>query len=318
MNLTVGECTENRLGEALSLARRCFQKTESPLQSRRGRETFARRITSDRDLHKQVTLGEIRLFGIFDGDRMCGMSLMKDKHIRYLCVENRYRRSDAVPLLLDYMRSLYPEMTADAPLTEAQLLRDCGFIGNDTAEIDGLKYIPMHAAKRESTHEIWDLRDEIGEPTGRYASRDQYRSLHAGEYMLAVHIYLYTPDGRFLIQKRSQKKDVLPGIWDMTGGAAKVGEDGQEAAIRETREEIGLSLSPAQMQLAARLKRKRSFVELWFAKVAVDPRRCVLQDGEVDEVKLVSRQDMIDLIQKAKHRDAVYKRTAIRAIQQAR
>ena len=318
MNLTVGECTENRLGEALSLARRCFQKNESPLQSRQGREAFARRITADRDLYKQVAQGEIRLFCVFDGDRMCGMSLMENSHIRHLCVENRYHRSDAGPLLLDYMRSLYPEMTADAPLTEAQLLHDCGFIGDDTSEIDGLKYIPMHADKRELTHEIWDLRDEVGEPTGRYASRDQYRSLRSGEYMLAVHIYLYTPDGRFLIQKRSLKKDVLPGVWDMTGGAAKVGEDGRAAAIRETREEVGLSLSPSQLHLAARIKRKRSFVELWFAKAAIDPRRCVLQDGEVDEVKLVSRREMIDLIKKAKHRDAIYKCTAIRAIQQAR
>lgn len=132
--------------------------------------------------------------------------------------------------------------------------------------------------------------------------------------MLAVHIFLYTPDGRFLVQKRSEDKDVLPGIWDITGGAAKAGEDGRQAALRETYEEIGVSLSPDQLQLAARLKRKRSFVELWFAKTAVRLQECVLQAGEVDEVKLISPKEMIALIEKAKHRDAIYKRTAIDAI----
>jgi 8-oxo-dGTP pyrophosphatase MutT (NUDIX family) len=294
------------------------KKLKAPLQSRQGRETFARRMAESHDLHKRLEQGELRLFCAFDGDRMCGMSLMENSHIRHFYIESRYRRSDAGPLLLDYMRSIHPQMTAEAPLTEAELLRECGFEGDEVAQNDGLKYVVMHTAKREPTHEIWDLRDEIGEPTGRYASRDQYRSLRSGEYMLAVHIYLYTPDGRFLIQKRSLQKDVLPGVWDMTGGAAKAGEDGRAAAIRETQEEIGLSLSPAQLQLAARLKRKRSFVELWFAKVPIDPRRCVLQEGEVDEVKLIGRREMIDLIKKAKHRDAIYKHTAIRAIQSAK
>lgn len=318
MNLTVGECTELRLNEALALAQRCFQKSEISLQSRQGRDTFVHRILGDRSLHEQLVRGEVRLFAVFDGERMCGCGLMQHNHIRLFCMESRYRRSDAGPLLLDYMRTLYPEMTADALLTEAELLRSCGFSGERIVEKDGLKTIPMHAPKRELTHEIWDLRDEIGEPTGRYASRDQYRSLRFGEYMLAVHIFLYTPSGQFLIQKRSLKKDVLPGVWDMTGGAAKAGEDGQTAAIRETLEEVGLSLSPAQMHLAARLKRKRSFVELWFAKCAIDPHRCVLQDGEVDEVKLVSKHDMIDLIKNAKHRDSIYKRTAIYAIKRAK
>ncbi len=314
MNLTVGECTENRLNDALTLARRCFQKTEAPLQSRHGRDTFLRNILGDKTLRKQIEQGEVRLFGAFDGEHLCGCCLMKGAHIFHWCIESRYRRSDAGPLLLDYLRTLCPDMTAAVLLAEAEFFRSCGFIEEQTEEENGLKRIAMRSQPIAPTHEIWDLRDEIGEPTGRYASRNQYRSLRSGEYMLAVHIFLYTPDGRFLIQKRSMKKDVLPGIWDITGGAAKAGEDGRQAAVRETMEEVGLSLSPDHLHLAARLKRKRSFVELWFACLPINPRTCVLQKGEVDQVKLVSKREMIDLIQKSKHRDAIYKQAATEAI----
>ncbi len=315
MSITVGECAENRAGEALTLLRHTFQKQEAPLQSRSGRNSFLRTLSQDKEWHTKIKQGQIRLFGIFDDERLIGCCLTERGHILYFCLESRYRRGDAAPLLLDYLRTIHPDLTADVALYDRELFHDCGFEGDSIQEKDGQKTIPMRSHNREITHEIWDLRDELGEPTGRYASRDQYRSLRSGDYMLAVHIFLHTPDGRFLVQKRSLDKDVLPGIWDITGGAAKAGEDGRQAAIRETDEEIGITLAPDQLQLAARLKRKRSFVELWFAKASVRPQACVLQAGEVDEVKLISKKEMINLIRHAKHRDAIYKATAIAAIQ---
>ena len=314
MNITVGECAENRASEALSLLRRSFQKQEAPLQSRAGRGAVLRRLTQDKEWHKKIEQGQVRLFGIFDGERLIGCCLTDHSHILHFCLDARYRRGDAAPLLMDYLRTIYPDLTADVALYDRELFHACGFEGESVSEEQGYKTISMQSQGREITHEIWDLRDELGEPTGRYASRDQYRSLRSGEYMLAVHIFLYTPDGRFLLQKRSEDKDVLPGIWDITGGAAKAGEDGRQAAMRETYEEIGVSLSPDQLQLSARLKRKRSFVELWFAEADVKPQTCRLQAGEVDEVKLISQKEMMSWIEKAKHRDAIYKRTAIAAI----
>ncbi len=315
MNITVGECAENRAGEALSLLRRSFQKQEAPLQARAGRNSLLRNLSQDKEWHKKIEQGQVRLFGIFDGERLIGCCLMEQRHILYFCLESRYRRGDAAPLLLDYLRTIHSDLTADVALYDCELFHDCGFEGDSIQEKDGRKIVPMQSHGHKITHEIWDLRDELGEPTGRYASRDQYRSLRSGDYMLAVHIFLHTPDGRFLVQKRSQEKDVLPGIWDITGGAAKAGEDGRQAAIRETAEEIGVTLTPDQLQLSARLKRKRSFVELWFAKASVRAQACVLQAGEVDEVKLISKKEMVDLIRQAKHRDAIYKATAIAAIQ---
>lgn len=314
MSITIGECAENRAGEALTLLRRSFQKQEAPLQSRAGRGAMLRHLSQDKAWHKKIEQGQVRLFGIFDDERLIGCCLMERAHILHFCLENRYRRGDAAPLLFDYLRTVSPDLTADAALYDRELFQVCGFEGDTVCDRDGRKTVLMQSIGHEITHEIWDLRDELGEPTGRYASRDQYRSLRSGDYMLAVHVFLYTPNGKFLVQKRSLKKDVLPGIWDITGGAAKAGEDGRQAALRETEEEIGITLSPEQLHLAARLKRKRSFVELWFAKTDVRLQECILQVGEVDEVKLISKKEMVHLITHAKHRDAVYKATAIHAI----
>lgn len=314
MSITVGECAENRAGEALTLLRRSFQKQEAPLQSHAGRGAVLRNLSQGKAWHKKIEQGQVRLFGIFDDERLIGCCLMTQSHILHFCLENRYRRGDAAPLFFDYLRTVSPDLTVDAALYDHELFHACGFKGDTVCDKDGRKTVPMHSAGHKITHEIWDLRDELGEPTGRYASRDQYRSLRSGDYMLAVHIYLYTSDGKFLIQKRSLEKDVLPGIWDITGGAAKAGEDGRQAAIRETKEEIGISLNPDRLHLAVRLKRKRSFVELWFAKTDVRLQDCVLQVGEVDEVKLISKKEMVNLIRQAKHRDSIYKAAAMAAI----
>ncbi len=57
----------------------------------------------------------------------------------------------------------------------------------------------------------------------------------------AIHVILCNPQGQFLQQKRSQKKDRFPGWWDISvGGHVNSGELYQEAAHRECREEMGL------------------------------------------------------------------------------
>lgn len=58
----------------------------------------------------------------------------------------------------------------------------------------------------------------------------------------SVHVVVYHPDGRVLLQKRSANKDIQPGKWDTAvGGHLDVGEDYAMAARREMREELGLN-----------------------------------------------------------------------------
>ena len=65
------------------------------------------------------------------------------------------------------------------------------------------------------------------------AGRLQHRS---------VGIAVMSTDGRLLIHRRSDEKDIWPGWWDIAaGGVVASGESYEEAAQRELAEELGVS-----------------------------------------------------------------------------
>ena len=151
--------------------------------------------------------------------------------------------------------------------------------------------------------EIWDVYDENANRTGRVMERGVPRS---GDYMLCVHIYLYTPDGKFLVQKRAMNKESHPGEWDVTGGAVLSGEESIDGAIRETQEELGIKLDKSELFFAGRLKKKKNFTDIYFVKKNFDLNDCLLQKEEVEEGKLVGYDEMIELALNSRRRDQEY------------
>lgn len=60
-----------------------------------------------------------------------------------------------------------------------------------------------------------------------------------------AHVLVVNADGDMLLQKRSPYKDIQPGKWDTSvGGHLDLGESYYEAAVREMREELGLTGLP--------------------------------------------------------------------------
>jgi isopentenyldiphosphate isomerase len=58
----------------------------------------------------------------------------------------------------------------------------------------------------------------------------------------AVHILVFDDAGRLFLQKRSMNKDLNPGLWDTSAaGHVDADEDYTSSAIRELREELGLT-----------------------------------------------------------------------------
>lgn len=70
-----------------------------------------------------------------------------------------------------------------------------------------------------------------------------------GEYHLVVHIWIRNSKGQYLIQQRNKEEDLVPYMWAVTSGAVLSGETALNAAIRETKEEIGLTVEPHQLKL---------------------------------------------------------------------
>jgi isopentenyldiphosphate isomerase len=89
--------------------------------------------------------------------------------------------------------------------------------------------------------ELLQLVDSAGRPVGQ-APR---AACHGNPALIqaVVHLYLFDPQGRLYLQKRSRSKDTCPGLWDSSvGGHLGAGEAPAQALAREAREELGITL----------------------------------------------------------------------------
>lgn len=152
--------------------------------------------------------------------------------------------------------------------------------------------------------ELWDVYEKNGNKTGRKIQRENRDDLLGkDEYHLVVHIYIRNSKGQFLVQKRSEKKQFLPGIWDITAGCAVAGDDGITAAMRETEEELGIVLKEEEFKYIGRFLRMKSIVEIFEVVKDIDLSTCVLQEGEVDEVKYITKEELFQQIKKGPFED---------------
>ncbi|MEM0965488.1 MAG: NUDIX domain-containing protein [Verrucomicrobiota bacterium] len=86
--------------------------------------------------------------------------------------------------------------------------------------------------------EWFDVVDEEDRVIGRETRSEVHRKrlLHR-----AVHLFVFRPDGSLFLQKRSASKDTAPNRWvSSCSGHVDSGEDYEEAASREIREELGI------------------------------------------------------------------------------
>lgn len=95
--------------------------------------------------------------------------------------------------------------------------------------------------------ELWDLYNECRELTGRDHIRGE--EVPHGFYHLVVHIWIRNSKGEYLISQRSADRPAFPLMWECVGGSVTKGEDSLTGALRETKEEVGLTLSPEDGKL---------------------------------------------------------------------
>jgi len=151
-------------------------------------------------------------------------------------------------------------------------------------------------AETIETAEMWDILDADGKKIGRFVRRGD--ELKEGEYHLVLHIWIKNSKGEYLISKRCPNKD-FGNLWECTGGSAIAGEDSLTAALRETKEELGLTLNPDKGEMIYSLKRLGSFhniVNVWMFRDDFDISDVVLQEGETCDAKWASQDEINRMI----------------------
>lgn len=108
----------------------------------------------------------------------------------------------------------------------------------------------------------------------------------------SVAIVVVSTDGRLLVQRRADTKDLHPGWWDIgAGGVVGVGEPDDVAAARELAEELGVhdvELTPighGRFDDARSSERAQVFL-------AVSDGPFEFADGEVAEVRFVTSDEL--------------------------
>ena len=100
--------------------------------------------------------------------------------------------------------------------------------------------------------EVFDIVDEYGNPTGEAVERGLAHK--EGVRHRTAHIWIAREvNGKWqvLLQKRAQTKDSFPGRYDTSSaGHIQAGDEPLESAIRELREELGITAAPEELKYA--------------------------------------------------------------------
>lgn len=132
--------------------------------------------------------------------------------------------------------------------------------------------------------EFWDVYTADRLPTGRLHRRGD--PIPDGEYHLVVNVWTVSETGKFLLTQRSPEKP-FAGYWECTGGSVVAGEDSYLGALREAREETGLSLRGTRPYLLCSEQRRQDFLDTWLFFVPGEPV-VTLQEGETVDYRWVT------------------------------
>ena len=106
-----------------------------------------------------------------------------------------------------------------------------------------------------------------------------------------VSIVVRSSRGEVLIHRRSERKDLWPGLWDFcAGGVLAAGEGWEDGARRELAEELGVSAALAAVGTAA--YRDAQVDEIARLFMATHDGPFAFNDGEVVEAFFVTLDDL--------------------------
>jgi 8-oxo-dGTP pyrophosphatase MutT (NUDIX family)/GNAT superfamily N-acetyltransferase len=270
---------------ALDLALRVFMEYEAPLYEPQAVESLQADITLKKSKAHIYTIGNRPLFVAMDGEYVVGMIDARESgHIQSMYVDGAYHRKGIATVLMSHMVCElklrgFNRITVDSSPNGLPFYKHFGFVPTDNEQKrDGFILTPM----AYEPNEIWDVYDINRNKTGRYAERG--RKMAAGDYHLVVHVWKHNGKGEWLIDKRAPARGTsIDGKWETTGGSALAGDDSLTAALRETKEELGIDLDPQKGVLFHTTTRHGNDGHTWLQDAWVFEHNCPIEDVRFQE-----------------------------------
>jgi 8-oxo-dGTP pyrophosphatase MutT (NUDIX family) len=142
--------------------------------------------------------------------------------------------------------------------------------------------------------EFCDIYDINRNKTGRLHKRGQ-PDMNEGDCLLIVIVWIMNNKNEFLISKRAAGI-WRSGTWQTTSGCAIAGDDSLSAALRETKEELGITLNPKSGKLLKQYNEGTNLFDIWFFHQDVDISEIVLQPSETYDAVWASRENINRMI----------------------
>ncbi len=147
--------------------------------------------------------------------------------------------------------------------------------------------------------EVIDIYDNQKKVTGKTIARTE---LFTNDNLLRsiIHVCIFNSKNELLIQKRASVKKTGAGMWDFSAsGQVLAGESAQTGAIREIKEELGLSFEISDPPIITKIF-FNSYNDYFFVRADFDITDVILQKEEVESVKWASRKEVLSLHGKEK------------------
>lgn len=144
-------------------------------------------------------------------------------------------------------------------------------------------------------HELVDIN---GNKTGKILTHIETRDLNNvpyGYYISAAGVVIINSNDEILLQKRSKFKRTNPSKWGICSGKVDLGETTCDTAVRETLEEIGISLNKKDLKFLSMDTNNKVHFTTWYIREDVDINKCKLQEEEVEEIRYFKIVDLQNL-----------------------
>ncbi|MGN0526940.1 MAG: NUDIX domain-containing protein [Acutalibacteraceae bacterium] len=161
-------------------------------------------------------------------------------------------------------------------------------------------------------NELLPVFDESGKQTGESVKR--YIAHKDGVPHGASHTYIYkVVNGEIfiLLQRRSKEKESFPDMLDVSSaGHMEYGDTFSETALRELREELGITATESDLvplmiykyysedNFTGEFFKNCEFISVYALKMDVNPKELNLQKEEVSGVVWMSGEDILSELQK--------------------